>query len=249
MMDLFISDLHLHESRPEITQLFFSFIAGPARRARQLTILGDLFEYWAGDDDADTPLHAQVCAALKSLSDRGITLRFLAGNRDFLIRQGFSEATGATLLPDLIVESIAGTATLLLHGDTLCTDDTEYQKYRVQIRDAKFIETFLRRPLAERKTYIESLRQRSETEKGHKPMSIMDVNETSVRNAFSAPNVTRMIHGHTHRLATHRYEIDGKACERWVLGDWGVKGNYLECGEAGWRFCSWDGNQPTTIKS
>lgn len=248
-MDIFISDLHLHESRPEISQLFFDFITGPAQDAQRLTILGDLFEYWAGDDDIGTPLHAQVCTVLHSLSARGVRLRFLSGNRDFLIGANFSAATGATLLPDFHTESIVGMPTLLLHGDTLCTDDIEYQNYRLQVRSPTFIESFLRRPLAERKTYIVNLRERSESEKGRKSMTIMDVNADAVREAFCSAGVTRMIHGHTHRLATHRYDIDGKSCERWVLGDWGVTGNFLECSDAGWRFCSWNGKQATMIRS
>jgi UDP-2,3-diacylglucosamine hydrolase len=246
-MDLFISDLHLHKSRPEIAQLFLGFIAGPAQDAQRLTILGDLFEYWAGDDDIGTPLHAKVCAALKSLAARGVDIRFLAGNRDFLIGNDFAAATGGALLPDLHLDTVAGTPTLLLHGDTLCSDDVAYQSYRRQARDPAFIESFLRRPLAERKTYIENLRERSELEKRGKNMAIMDVNDDAVRAAFRTAGVTRMIHGHTHRLATHRYTIDGKACERWVLGDWGAAGNFLECDAAGWRFCLWDGKRASAL--
>jgi UDP-2,3-diacylglucosamine hydrolase len=248
-MELFISDLHLHESRPEISQLFFEFIAGPAQGAQQLTILGDLFEYWAGDDDITTPLHARVSTALKSLSRQGIELRFLAGNRDFLIGDGFSAATGAALLPETLTSSVAGTPTLLLHGDTLCTDDIEYQRYRLQVRNAAFITEFLQRPLAERKAYIENLRERSKSEKGRKSMDIMDVNDGAVREAFRSAGVTRMIHGHTHRLATHHYDIDGKACERWVLGDWGATGNFLECRATGWHLCEWDGKNARVIAS
>ncbi len=248
-MDLFISDLHLHESRPEISQLFFDFSAGPAQEAQRLTILGDLFEYWAGDDDIGTPLHTHICTALHALAVRGVELRFLAGNRDFLVGPGFAAATGTALLPDFHVESVAGTPTLLLHGDTLCTDDVEYQHYRRRIRDPAFIEDFLRRPLDERKAFIENLRERSETEKGHKSMEIMDVNDSAVRETFHNAGVTRMIHGHTHRLATHRYDIDGRSCERWVLGDWGATGNFLECSTDGWRFRSWDGQQATMIRS
>ncbi|CAG4885363.1 UDP-2,3-diacylglucosamine pyrophosphatase [Georgfuchsia toluolica] len=248
-MELFLSDLHLHESRPETTQLFLDFIAAPAQGAQCLTILGDLFEYWAGDDDIGTSLHARVCAALKSLASRGTAIRFLAGNRDFLIGAGFATASGAVLLPDLLVEAVAGTPALLLHGDTLCSDDAAYQDYRRQVRNPIFIENFLRRPLAERRAYIEEMRQRSEVEKRGKDMALMDVNADAVRQAFRDANVTRMIHGHTHRLALHRYEIDGKSCERWVLGDWGKTGNFLECDESGWRFRTWDGKQATAIRS
>jgi UDP-2,3-diacylglucosamine hydrolase len=246
-MELFISDLHLHESRPEISQLFFNFIAGPAQKTQRLTILGDLFEYWAGDEDIATPLHARVCSVLKTLALHGTVVRFLAGNRDFLVGAGFANATGATLLPDLHTEPIAGIPTLLLHGDTLCTDDLRYQEYRRMVRDPAFIDNFLRLPLDERKLTIENMRQHSETEKSLKSMEIMDVNADAVRDAFRNAGVTRMIHGHTHRLATHRYEIEGKTCERWVLGDWGSAGNFLECSATGWTFRAWDGQRATTI--
>lgn len=246
-MQLFISDLHLHESRPETARLFFSFIDGPARRARQLVILGDLFEYWAGDDDIDAPLHAAVCGALKALHTGGVDIRFLAGNRDFLIGAGFSAATGATLLPDLLTHAVAGTPTLLLHGDTLCADDADYQDYRRRMRDPAFIDDFLHLPLAERKATIENLRKRSETEKRRKNTEIMDVNDNAVREAFRHAGVTRMIHGHIHRLAMHPYEIKGKSCERWVLGDWNTTGNFLECDEAGWRFRAWDGIRASAL--
>ena len=236
-MQLFISDLHLHDSRPETSQLFFDFIAGPAQLATQLFILGDLFEYWAGDDDIPAPLHSKVCAALKSLADKKISISLIVGNRDFLIGDGFCAATGAVLLPDPDTQTIAGTPTVLLHGDTLCTDDIEYQQFRKQVHDPAFVKDFLHRSLAERKAYIENLRERSKSEKQVKSSRIMDA------------NVTRMIHGHTHRLATHHYDIDGKACERWVLGDWGKTGNYLECSFEGWRFCAWDGKRATTIRS
>ena len=248
-MQLFISDLHLHESRPETSQLFFDFIAGPSQRADRLFILGDLFEYWAGDDDIATPLHGRVCAALKSLADGGVGICLMVGNRDLLLGEGFAAASGVSLLPDPEIQTIAETPTVLLHGDTLCTDDVEYQKFRQQVHDPAFIKNFLQRPLAERKAYIENLRERRESEKQFKDAMIMDVNLNALIAAFRATGVTRMIHGHTHRLATHRYYVDDKICERWVLGDWGTTGNYLACSSAGWRFCSWNGKRATTIKS
>ncbi len=246
-MDLLISDLHLHESRPETAQLFFDFIASPAQQASRLFILGDLFEYWAGDDDLDTPLHRKVCASLKGLATAGSQITMIVGNRDFLIGSDFAAACGTTLLPDLHVTTIGGIPTLLLHGDTLCTDDLAYQQFRSEVRDPVFIRDFLHRPLVQRKAYIENLRQRSESEKQVKSAVIMDVNADAVAATFRAHDANRMIHGHTHRLSTHRYDIDGRACERWVLGDWGKTGNYLQCGPAGWRFLSWDGRDSSAI--
>jgi UDP-2,3-diacylglucosamine hydrolase len=250
-MDLFISDLHLHVSRPQTTQRFIDFAAGPARDAASLTILGDLFEYWAGDDDISAPLHAHVCAAIRTLTDAGIPTRFMHGNRDLLIGEGFCTATGATLLTDPSLHPVGGIPTLLLHGDTLCTDDVDYQRYRSQVHDPAFIAAFLQRSLDDRKAFIASLRNRSETEKQAKAAMIMDVNADAVAQAFRSSGVARMIHGHTHRRARHNLMVDGRACERWVLGDWGHAndegGNFLECRRNGWAFRSWDGRRATAL--
>ena len=253
MRRYFIADLHLDGNDTPRALKFREFLKRLAEEAQagpvELYVLGDLFEYWAGDDDIPAPLHSKVCAALKSLADKKISISLIVGNRDFLIGDGFCAATGAVLRPDPDTQTIAGTPTVLLHGDTLCTDDIEYQQFRKQVHDPAFVKDFLHRSLAERKAYIENLRERSKSEKQVKSSRIMDVNNDAVIAAFRAANVTRMIHGHTHRLATHHYDIDGKACERWVLGDWGKTGNYLECSFEGWRFCAWDGKRATTIRS
>ena len=213
--------------------MFRDFLAGPARKAKRLTILGDLFDYWAGDDDLADPFNAGIVTALRDLSDRGIQIEFMAGNRDFLIGDAFAEAAGLSLLPDPVVRDIGGVKTLLTHGDELCTDDPDYQRFRTQVRDPAWQATFLARPLAERKREIEALRARSEAEKKVKPMAIMDVNAAAVATALAEHGAQAMIHGHTHRQGRH----DHAGRPRWVLGDWHAsRSNALVCDPAGWNW-------------
>ncbi|RTL47347.1 MAG: UDP-2,3-diacylglucosamine diphosphatase [Rhodocyclaceae bacterium] len=241
---LFISDLHLHPSRPGVTALFQQFLAGPAAdlgsRAGAVFILGDLFDAWAGDDDLGDALNAEVCTDLRRCTDAGTDIYFIPGNRDFLVGEAFARASGLRILNEPIVMDIAGTATLLLHGDLLCTDDAGYQQFRNTVRSADWQRDFLAQPLAERKAVIEGLRARSEAEKQVKSMAIMDANRDAVAQAFRDYRVTRMIHGHTHRQAEHPLQVDGLACTRWVLGDWhehGLQpGNALLCDAQGCRF-------------
>ncbi|MFN3883522.1 MAG: UDP-2,3-diacylglucosamine diphosphatase [Rhodocyclaceae bacterium] len=212
---------------------FLGFLAGPARLARRLTILGDLFDYWAGDDDLADPFNARIVGALRALADSGVMLEFMAGNRDFLIGEAFAEAAGSTLLPDPMVRDIDGIRTLLTHGDALCTDDIDYQRFRAQVRDPAWRNAFLARPLHERKREIEALRAMSEAEKRRKPAAIMDVNTDAVAAALAAHKAEAMIHGHTHRQGRH----DHAGRTRWVLGDWhSGRGNALACEPAGWRW-------------
>lgn len=234
---LFISDLHLSPDEPATVERFLAFLDGPARNAGQLFILGDLFEYWAGDDDIADPFNTHIIAALRALSDSGVAVCFMAGNRDFLIGPQFAAAAGLELLPDTCVRNIAGAPTLLMHGDTLCTDDADYQRFRSTVRDPAWQAAFLARPLVERKREIEALRVRSEAEKRIKPMAIMDVNPAAVETALRRYGVRTMIHGHTHRQGHHTHLVDGSNCVRWVLGDWHAdRGCALACGLAGWQF-------------
>jgi UDP-2,3-diacylglucosamine hydrolase len=217
-------------------QLFLDFLAGPAREAARLTILGDLFDYWAGDDDLADPFNKRVVVALRNLSDGDVRLEFMAGNRDFLIGDDFAAATGLTLLPDPCIRDIGSVKTLLTHGDTLCTDDADYQRFRAQVRDPAWRAAFLARPLAERKRKIEALRARSEAEKQIKPLAIMDVNPEAVAVALADHGAQAMIHGHTHRQGRHEHLAAGTTCQRWVLGDWHAdRGNALVCNRQ-WGF-------------
>lgn len=234
---LYISDLHLSAHEPGTVERFLAFLHGPARNAARLTILGDLFDYWAGDDDLDDPFNARIVAALREFSASGVALFFMAGNRDFLIGKTFAQAAGLELLPDPCLRDIGGVPTLLTHGDTLCADDADYQRFRAVVRDPAWQAAFLARPLAERKREIETLRARSEVEKKIKPMAIMDVSAGAVVAALRAHGAHAMIHGHTHRQGRHAHTVDGRDCVRWVLGDWHAdRGEALACDAAGWRF-------------
>lgn len=230
---LFISDLHLCPTRPAINALFLRFVQDIAPQAEALYILGDFFEYWAGDDDLDDPFHRSITHALASLAQRGTRLYIMHGNRDFLLSDAFMHAAHAILLPDPARIDLYGTPTLLMHGDTLCTDDVAYQQFRIMVRDTAWQRQFLAQPLAQRKAQIEALRKKSEQEKSHKSAEIMDVNLTTVENTLRAQGYPRLIHGHTHRPAHHSHVLDDMLCERWVLPDWYESGGYLRCGSSG----------------
>jgi len=225
---LFISDLHLSAGRPDTNQQFFRFLAGEAPRARALYILGDLFEYWIGDDALEQDaLGLEVVRSLKRLADAGVQISLMHGNRDFLIGARFCAAAGAALLDDPRVVEIDGEPTLLMHGDTLCTDDVDYQAWRRNARSEAWQREFLARPSAARHAEIGALREKSKAVVQAKPADIMDVADAAVRAAFRAHGVARLIHGHTHRAARHALEVDGRRCERWVLPDWYGRGGYL----------------------
>lgn len=235
MTTLFISDLHLAEERSTVTRALFDFLSGPARRADALYILGDLFDAWPGDDDVDHPFHQEVCRRLRSVSETGVSLFFLPGNRDFLAGEGLARACAMTLLADPTSKRIEGWSVLLMHGDTLCTGDVDYQAYRRMVREPEWQEAFLARPLAERKQIIAQLRSRSEVAKRSKAADIMDVHAQAVDDAFRRFGYPLLIHGHTHRPAHHSHHVDERACERWVLPDWEQAGGWLELDGTGAR--------------
>lgn len=234
---LFISDIHLCANQPRSAQVFLHFMQHIAPKAEALYILGDLFEYWAGDDDLDTPFNQQIIHALRSLAKSGTRTYLLHGNRDLLIGKALEQASGATLLADPTLLDLYGAPTLISHGDALCTDDVAYQAFRSQVRAAEWQKQFLAQPLAQRKAYIEQLRARSESEKQNKPIDIMDVNNDAVAALLREHGYPRLIHGHTHRQNRHLHTVDGHTCERWVLGDWHETGNALRCGTSG---CNWE---------
>lgn len=231
---LFISDLHLDDTRPRIGALFREFLAGPAIGAEALYILGDLFEFWVGDDAIDLPLNRAVVDALAALSHRGTRLHFMHGNRDFLVRDAFAAAAGATLLPDPTEVALYGRRTLLMHGDTLCTDDVAYQRFRAQVHDPAQQAAFLARTIAERNAIVRGVRSQSDAAKAGKSEEIMDVSAQTVEEMLRRHGYPTLIHGHTHRPATHVLEVDGHRCERWVLPDWYESGGYLEVTPEGW---------------
>lgn len=234
---LFISDLHLSAHEPATVARFLKFLEGPAKQADRLTILGDLFDYWAGDDDLADPFNTRIATALHDLADHDVAIDLMVGNRDFLIGEDFAAAAGITLLNDPVVRHIGGVKTLLTHGDTLCTDDADYQRFRAQVRNPEWQSQFLARPLAERKREIETLRARSEAEKRSKPQEIMDANPDAVVAAMRRHGVAALIHGHTHRQGHH----DHTTGTRWVLGDWHPHcATVLACTGNGWHWLETD---------
>jgi UDP-2,3-diacylglucosamine hydrolase len=227
-LNLLVSDLHLGDTRPAANEAFFSFIEGKASGAEALYILGDLFEYWVGDDELGDSFNSIVAGFLRRLSQAGVRLFLMHGNRDFLFGARFCEAIGAELLQDPTVVQLGGVTTLLMHGDTLCTGDLDYQEWRRVARSAEWQREFMAQPLAARRDAARGLRQKSSAAVAEKPMEIMDVEDAAVREAFRRHGVQRLVHGHTHRPGRHRLEVDGRACERWVLPDWYGPGGYLE---------------------
>ncbi len=234
-MVLFISDLHLSPERPETTAAFFRFMAGPARQAQALYILGDLFEYWAGDDLADT-FNQRIIAALADLAGHGVQVSLLVGNRDFLIARRFARAARLTLLPDPSLVPIDGHPTLLMHGDSLCTDDTAYMAFRRKVRHPLTLALLRNMPLALSRRLFIAGRKKSEAAKQGKSRAIMDVNAEAVAAVLRTHGHPRLIHGHTHRPARHDHSVDGGTCERWVLSDWHDKATWLECRDGECRF-------------
>jgi UDP-2,3-diacylglucosamine hydrolase len=225
---LLISDLHLHATRPHTTRLLLDFLATTARGAQALYVLGDLFEYWLGDDDLADPHHQSVADALRALSQSGTAVYLMHGNRDLLLGREFCERSGAILLQDPYEANLHGWRVLLSHADALCTDDLAYQQFRRKVRNPLCQGFFLILPMNLRRTIVRGFRRQSETEKSAKPAYIMDVNPQAVAELLRSYNYPDLfIHGHTHRPAEHSIELDGHHCARWVLGDWGARGDYL----------------------
>lgn len=226
MTVLFISDLHLHASDAETARRFSEFSAGPAREARDLYILGDLFEAWIGDDD-DDPRIAPIVDALKTLTNSGVQCALMHGNRDFLLGQRFCAATGCRLLGDYERLTVFGQPVLLTHGDLLCTDDTRYMTLRAELRSPAWQRDFLAKPLAERRQIASDLRQLSTTEIAMKSDFIMDVNQAAVERTMREHDVALLLHGHTHRPAVHRFALSGRPAARIVLGAWYEEASFL----------------------
>lgn len=233
MTTLFISDLHLDAERPDIARLFGDFVDGEAREAEALFILGDLFEAWVGDDDP-SEIGAFVAAKLRALSDTGVRVYFQHGNRDFLVGRAFAERAGLRLLPEHAVIVLAGEPVLLMHGDSLCTDDLAYQAFRAQTRNPGWRAQFLSQPLAARLAFAakarEASRERQQAMKNDDRAqfeTITDVSPDAVRETLARYGIATLIHGHTHRPAIHALDLDGRRSKRIVLGDWYTQGSVL----------------------
>jgi UDP-2,3-diacylglucosamine hydrolase len=236
---VFISDLHLNAALPATRAALDRFVTEVAPRFAELVILGDLFEYWAGDDD-DDPVGLQVSAQLRRLADSGVHVFVMHGNRDLLLGRDFCARAGARLLADPTVALIGARQVLLAHGDAWCTQDLDYMKFRGYVRNPAFQAQFLSKPLAARKEFIGEARAASEAGKAAKDMQIMDVTPAEVDAALRKADLNCVIHGHTHRPATHRFTLDGAEAERWVLPDWDLdaatpRGGYLAIRDGHWQ--------------
>ncbi len=237
MTTLFISDLHLDDSRPEITRLFLDFLKHDALQAEALYILGDFFEAWVGDDD-DSALGKIVIQALRELSDKNIPIFFMRGNRDFLIGQDFAKRAGLQILPDPCVLELYGKPTLLMHGDLLCSDDTAYQAFRTQVRSDDWQAQFLSQALTARQAFAAQARAASKQHQSglmnEQQENIMDVTQITVQTLMKRYGVSRLIHGHTHRPAIHQFHNEEMASQRIVLGDWYTQGSVLRVNSDGY---------------
>ncbi len=213
---IFVSDVHLSDALPHTTEYFLNFLHKHAMNAERVYLLGDLFEYWAGDDDCEENFNQGIIKAFRELSDAGVELFWIAGNRDFLVGEDFAQQTGIRLLPDPSQLDLAGRHFLISHGDALCTDDTSYMTFRTMVRQLEWQSAFLSRPLAERKAIILNMRKASNVEQQNKSMEIMDVNRHAVDAMSQQYPGTTLIHGHTHRNAIHQENYG----MRYVLPDW-----------------------------
>lgn len=226
MATLFLSDVHMSELRLAQLAVFQAVLQRAAERRATVYILGDLVEFWPGDDD-DAPFHLEVVAALKHFTDAGGSLHVALGNRDFLLGERFSRDTGASLLPDYATLTLGGEQVLVGHGDLLCTRDLKYQAFRSFVRDPGNQQKFLLAPLAERRRIAAQTREGTQTSMMEKDDHIMDVDAAEVLRVLQAHAATVLIHGHTHRPGVHRLEAEGVTRRRFVLGDWYEEGKVL----------------------
>ena len=221
----FISDLHLQESRPDITKAFLGFLENTAYKAERLYILGDLFEAWIGDDDQNNFISEIQAALLKT--NKTTKILFLHGNRDFLIGTEFASSSGLEILNDPTIEEMFGNRVLLMHGDLLCIEDHDYQAFRKTSRDAKWQDEFLNKSIEERREIAHNLRTISKEATGIKKEEIMDVSTTEVIRTMEESSINLLIHGHTHRPKSHKITVNDQSAERIVLGDWDAYGWYI----------------------
>ena len=236
---LFISDLHLQPGIPQTQRLFERFIDEKAADADQLFILGDLFEYWLGDDAIAHSGYQGVVDKLASLAESKTSIYFMHGNRDFLVGEDFAAKIGGKLLADPTLLSLGSCEVLLMHGDSLCTDDIEHQKFRAISRSSEWQEDILAKSIAERQAIADNLRMTSKQGYVEKSDEIMDVNRDSVCQVMDEQEVDILIHGHTHRMAIHNFTLGKRSGHRIVLGDWHEDGNYLCHDDTGFRLINY----------
>lgn len=232
-MILFISDLHLCASRPATTAAFRRFLAGPARSAEELWILGDLFEFWIGDDDLADPFNAGIADALAQLSAQGVAIRIVPGNRDFLLGRRFARRTGARILREPAHLHAFGQHVVLTHGDAECTQDLAYQRFRRRIRSLPCRLLLRLLPIEKRRQLARQMRERSEATHAYESGLAYDLAPTAVDAIFARTGANAFVHGHTHRPARHIHTAAARPVERWVLADWHEHATWLELGPAG----------------
>lgn len=235
MTTLFISDLHLTAGRPHITDLFFDFLDREAHDADALYILGDFLEYWIGDDALEQAEFHPIAQALRTVAEAGTPVSVMRGNRDFLLGTRFEHETGCRLIEDPTVIDLYGTPVLLMHGDTLCTDDVDYLAFRKMTRAASWQREFLAKSSSERDAIARNGRELSRQATANKAPEIMDVTQAAVAEALRRHRVRHLIHGHTHRPGKHSFELDGEPAQRIVLGDWYRHGSVLRCSATDWK--------------
>lgn len=238
MTTWFISDLHLEPARPKSTHLLFEFLQHIRGKAEALYILGDLFEYWIGDDFLATPpgqMVLPILQAFKQVAAHGTPIYLQHGNRDFLLAEQFAELSSITLLPEQQVIDLYDQPTLIMHGDLLCTDDVDYQKARLLFRSPQWQQQILAKSIPERLQYAQSLRMQSQQTAQTKQEEILDANQATIETTMRAAQVQQLIHGHTHRPAIHEFDLDGQSAKRIVLGDWYHHGSFLRVGAEGMK--------------
>ena len=238
-MILLISDLHLQEERPDITRAFLDLLAGRARSAESLYILGDFFEAWIGDD-AMTPYQVSICQALRALSDSGTRIFLMHGNRDFLLGKAFCKAAGCTLLQDPCLVKLNDEPVLLMHGDSLCTRDEAYMRLRRYLRNPVSLWILRHLPLGTRQRLARKLRSESRAQTRMKANDIVDVTPEEIPRIMQEYGVRTLIHGHTHRPAIHKLQVGSEAARRIVLGDWDRQGWALQVDEQGFQLGAFD---------
>lgn len=239
MLSYFIADLHLTQERSDITDCFLNFLENDAIKAESLYILGDLFEYWVGDND-DNPFVITVATALKKLSRGGTRIFFIQGNRDFLLGKKYANRCGMTLLSDVEEIDLYGQKAIIMHGDTLCTADLDYQAFRKKSRSWWWQAFMKNLPLSLKRKIASDYRKKSTIATSKKRPEIMDVTQLEVEKVLATHNCQLLIHGHTHRPAVHNFDVQGKPCQRIVLGDWFEQGAWLKVTDTGMELL----NQP-----
>ena len=239
MTTVFLSDIHVSDEHPEISKHLEEFLLQEESKTNAIYILGDLFEYWLGDDDPNASF-AEIKNLLKKLSDKNISIFFIHGNRDFLIGESFAVETGCHILHDPHVIDLYGKKVLISHGDIFCTDDKEYQLFRKQTRDPAWKKSILSKSLSFREEFAKKARLESSQHTSSKKNEIMDVNKDEILKMYEKYNLDIIIHGHTHRPAIHDVFFNGRNCQRIVLGDWYEQGSILKCDETGFDLIELD---------